>query len=150
MLLPGCAVRGLAFVEDTRIDIVRPKDRSEVRLPVTLRWTVEDFAVGAGRGSFAVLVDRAPPRPGKTLAWLFRGDVGCKGAAAARCGAPEFLADRSIFTTTDTSLTLNRVPRLAGNESQRQLHEATLVLLDGAGRRVGESAWSVQFEVEDD
>ena len=96
-----------------------------------------------------MLVDRAPPRPGQTLGWLFRGDVGCKGAAAARCGSPQFLADRSIFTTTETSVTLNQVPRLAGNEAQRQLHEATVVLLDAEGRRIGESAWSVQFEVEE-
>ena len=148
LLSPGCAVRGLEFVEDTRVDIVAPKDRAEVRLPVTLRWTVEDFEVGPGQGSFGVLVDRAPPRPGKTLAWLFRGDVGCKGAGAALCASPRVLADRAIFATTETSLTLEQVPRLAGNEAQRQLHEATVVLLDRHGRRIGESAWSVQFELE--
>ena len=148
LLLPGCAVRGLEFIEDTRVDIVQPKDRAKVRLPVTVRWTAEDFAVGPGQGSFAVLVDRAPPPSGKTLSWLFRRDVGCRGAGAERCASSQFLEDRSIFTTTERSVTIAQVPRLAGSQAGRQMHEATVVLLDHAGRRIGESAWSVLFEVE--
>lgn len=147
LLLPGCALQGLSFVEDTRVDIVRPQDRSEIRLPVTIAWTVEDFAVGPGRGSFAVLVDRSPPRPGETLSWLFRGDAACKRGARL-CASDGYLADRAIFRTTRTSVTLQQVPRLAGSEAGRTLHEATVILLDEDGRRIGESAWSVQFEVE--
>ena len=148
LLLPGCAVNGLAFVEDTRVDIVRPEDRSEVALPVTIDWTVEDFDVGRGRGAFGVLIDRAPPRPGRTLAWLFRGDVACKGANAQLCSSRRFLEERAIYTTTETSLRVPQVRRLAGNDAGRVLHEATVILLDRQGRRIGESAWTVQFEVE--
>lgn len=148
LLLPGCAVNGLSFVEDTRVDIVRPADRSEVRLPVTIEWTAEDIDVGPGRGGFGVLVDRAPPPPDKPLQWLFRDDLGCKGAGARLCASDGYLGDRAIFRTTGTRVTLQQVPRLVGSSAGRVLHEATIVLLDAEGDRIGESAWTVQFEVE--
>ena len=147
--LPACGVGGLSFVQDERVDIVGPKDRSEVRLPVTVDWTVEDFAVGRGAGSFGVFVDRAPQPSGKTLAWLFRGDPGCKGTGATLCRTPAFLAQRSVHRTTRTAFTVDQVARLSGSQAGRELHEVTVVLLDAEGKRVGEGAWSVQFEVED-
>jgi hypothetical protein len=146
---PACGVSGLSFVQDDRVDIIRPEDRSEVRLPVSVRWTVEDFEVGPGQGSFGVFVDRAPPPSGKTLAWLFRGDSGCKGSAARVCATPEFLGQRNVFETTRTAFTVEQVNQLTGSQAGRQLHEVTVVLLDRSGRRVGEGAWSVQFEVQD-
>jgi hypothetical protein len=148
--LPACGVSGLSFVQDDRVDIVGPDDRSEVRLPVTVRWTVEGFDVGPDGGSFGVFVDRSPQPSGRTLGWLFRGDSSCKGAGARLCDSTEFLEQRNVFRTTRTSLTLEQVPRLTGADAGRVLHEVTVVLLDGDGRRAGEGAWSVQFEVEDE
>ena len=150
LVLPACGFSGLAFVQDERVDIVRPEDRDEVRLPLRVTWTVEDFAVGPGKGSFGVLVDRTPPRPGKTLSWLFRGDAACKGSSASLCAQPAFLAQRNVFQTTARSHTIEQVARLAGTQAGRQFHEVTIVLLDEAGRRVGEGAWSAQFEVRDE
>lgn len=147
-LAPACGVDGLAFKEDTRVEVVRPGDRDEVRLPLTIDWTVEEFEVGRGQGSFGLVLDQAPPRPGKTLAWLYRGDRSCRGdTGEALCETAEFLASRRVYTTTETKFTLDRVPRLSGDDRRRQFHEVTLILLDAAGRRVGEGAWSVQFEV---
>jgi len=148
VLLPACGFHGLSFVQDERVDIVRPHDRGKVSLPVRVRWTSKDFPVGAGKGSFGVLVDRTPQRPGKTLSWIFRGDDACKGSSAALCAQPQFLAQRNVFQTTDKAFTIDQVARLTGSESGRQFHEVTIVLLDAAGRRVGEGAWSAQFEVE--
>ena len=147
-LLPACGVNGLSFKADTRVDIVRPGDRDEVRLPLTVEWTVRDFAVGPGKGSFGVLLDQEPPRPGKTLSWLFRGDRSCKGETGeALCKTREFLEQRKAYQTTETSFTIDLVPKLAGNDRRRQFHEFTIVLLDRDGTRVGEGAWSVQFQV---
>jgi hypothetical protein len=147
-LLSACGVNGLSFVADERVDITRPGDRDEIRLPVTVEWTVKDFAVGAGEGSFGVFLDREPQRPGKTLAWLFRGEDTCRGASGNElCATADFLASRRVFETTETSLTFEQVPQLSGNERRRQFHEVTVVLLDDDGRRVGEGAWSVQFEL---
>jgi hypothetical protein len=146
----ACGTHGLSFVSDERVDIVSPADRSKLDAPVTVRWTAKDVAIGSGRGTFAVLVDRIPPRSGKTLAWLFKGDSTCKGPAGrALCETPAFLAERGVYTTTDTSFTVDRVARLSGNQRRRQFHEATVVLLDRAGRRTGEGAWSVQFELRE-
>jgi hypothetical protein len=94
------------------------------------------------------LVDRAPQPSGRTLASLVRGDAGCKGPGAATCATPEFLAQQNIFHTTDTSFTVEQVPRLAGGDAGPQLHDVTIVLLDANGQRVGEGAWSVQFQVK--
>ena len=148
-LSSACGVNGLSFVVDERVDITRPGDRDEARLPVTVEWTVKDFAVGPGRGSFGVFLDREPPRSGKTLPWLFRGEDSCRGATGAElCATADFLASRRAYRTSDTHLTFEQIPRLSGSDRRRQFHEVTVVLLDDDGRRMGEGAWSVQFELE--
>jgi len=151
LVLAGCGVHGLSFVQDERIDIVGPRDRAVVKLPVDIRWTVKDFSAGPGAGSFGVFIDRAPQRPGKSLAWIFRGDESCKGPTGkAACAQPEFLAQRNVFQTSDTHFTVELVSKLTGSDRRRQFHEATIVLLDEDGLRVGEGAWSVHFEVKDE
>jgi hypothetical protein len=140
----GCGTQGLSFVQDKRVDITTPRERSKVALPVTVAWTAKDV-----HGSFAVLVDQAPPRPGKTLPWLFRGMDSCRGETGRQlCATQAFLAGRNVFRTTDTHFSVDHVNRFTGNDRRRQFHEVTVVLLDAQGRRVGEGAWSVQFEVE--
>jgi hypothetical protein len=142
-------VNDLSFVQDDRVDIVAPKERAEVALPVQIRWTVEDFAVGPGQGSFGVLVDREPPRPGKTLLSLFSNSEECRGQGGAQnCSGPDFLATRGAFQTTETAVTIDRLPD-TGDDGRREFHEVTVVLLDEDGRRVGESGWTVQFEVKE-
>jgi hypothetical protein len=149
LALSGCGVSGLSFAQDKRLDILRPNDRSKVSLPLRVEWTVRDFAVGPGEGAFGVFVDRSPQPSGKALGWIFRGDRSCKGTGAALCSRPEFLAQHNVFSTTDRSFTVEQVSRLVGNETNRN-HEVTLVLLNAAGVRVGEGAWSVQFKVKGD
>ena len=132
------------------MDIIAPDDRSKVDLPVTVRWTVEDFAVGDGEGSFAVAVDATPPRSGQSLPDMFRKSTTCRGEAGRRlCASPEYLAQRGLYRTTDTAFTIQRVAKLSGNDRRREFHEITVVLLDRDGRRAGEGAWSVQFSVKD-
>ena len=144
----ACGVSGLSFKTDDRVDIVRPDARAKVRLPTTVTWTVKDFAVGPGQGSFGVFLDRSPQRSGKTLAWLFRGDKSCKGTEGrALCQTTDFLAQRGVYRTDATQFTVEQVQKLSGNERSRQFHELTVILLDRDGNRVGEGAWSVQFEV---
>ena len=145
--LPACGIHGLSFVQDDRVDIVAPAERKKVPLPVHVDWTVKNFETGAGRGSFGVFVDREPPPSGRKLDWLFRGDPACKGTGKALCAKPEFLAQRNVFSTTKTAFTVDNVARLSSSQGRRQFHEVTVVLLDGEGKRIGEGAWSVQFEV---
>lgn len=146
LLSSGCGVSGLSFRQDDRLSFVSPGDRDEVTLPVTVRWDVEDFEVGDGRGSFAVFVDRAPQPPGRTLAWLARDDDTCR--ADDGCPGVEWYSQRDIFPTTDTELVIDRLP--ARTDDRREFHEVTVVLLDEEGRRVGETGWTLEFQVTRD
>jgi hypothetical protein len=152
LLLPGCGVSGLNFVQDDRVTITQPPDRARVRLPLTVRWTVEDFRVTGRTGAkaddagyFGVLVDRPPPPPGETLEWLLRDDKVCE--ADPSCPSESYLASRDIYATTDTSLVIEEVAERPPGFSGPDLREVTVVLLDPEGRRIGESAFSVEFEL---
>lgn len=134
----------LAFVRDERVDIVAPKERAKTSLPVTIRWTAKRLPAG----SFGVIVDQAPPRPGKTLAQLFSGSDFCKGPGGKElCASDAFLNERGAYVTKKTSLRLARLPEKS-DDGRREFHEVTIILLDVQGRRVGESGWTVQFELK--
>ena len=151
----GCGVSGLNFSDDKRVSFVAPGDRAKVRLPVTIRWTVRDFDVtgadGAARrdaGSFGVYVDRTPQPPGEKQTWLVRNDQMCKNDPSL-CGNKDFLAQRDVHTTTRTSFVIERLPLPFGDaKRRREFHEVTIVLLNGRGERIGESAFVRQFEVD--
>lgn len=150
--LAGCVPQGLAFRVDDRLTFRSPTDRSTVRLPVTLDWDVEDFQVtGPGgqpredAGYFAVFVDGTPVPPGKSLRWVARDDRRCR--ADDGCPDATYLADRGIYPTSETRLVLEQLPR--GDDGDvRERHRATVVLLDASGRRIGESAFEIAFDVE--
>jgi hypothetical protein len=136
----ACSTSGLAFRVDDRLDFLEPADRAEVTLPLTVAWEFERFDVEDGR--FAVFVDRPPPPPGRTIRSLLGDDEEC--AAAQTCDDPDRLAQRGIYVTSGTDVTIERVD---SDVDGRDFHEATVVLLDGAGRRIGESAFTVDFRI---
>lgn len=149
LLVTGCDVSSMAFVEDKRVRIEQPTDRSIVTIPVTLRWEVDGFEI-TGRdaqkrpdaGYFAVFVDRQPIPPGKTLEWYARQDESCGDNP---CGTVEDLAQ--IFTSDKASLKLTQLPAIRERGDLEQ-HEVVIVLMDGTGARIGESAFRVQFNFE--
>lgn len=154
LLLSGCVSQDLAFRVDKRLTIDAPEARSEVTLPVTVRWHVRDFHVvepgaaasGDGRsGYFAVFVDSAPQPPGRPLAWLARKDHTCR--AVDGCPDAQYLAARDIYSTSDTQITFQQLPR-PSDEHRKERHSVTIVLLDPQGRRIGESAFHVEFTVK--
>jgi hypothetical protein len=142
ILLAGCATSGLSLVKDERVTIVAPKDRVKVRLPVTVEWTVTKYG-----GPFGVFVDLAPQPPGKPLSWIAHDDRSCR--AVSGCPDTAYLADRGVFTTRNTRFVVSQVRNFSAGERQRrrEFHEVTIVLLDAGGRRLGESAFSVEFQV---
>ena len=157
VLASGCGVSGLNFKDDKRLSFVTPGDRAEVRLPVTIEWTVSDFDVtgpdGSARrdaGSFGVYIDRTPQPPGEKQEWLVRNDQMCKNDPSV-CSNTDFLAQRDVHTTTETSFMIERLPLPSGNaQRRREFHDVTIVLLNGRGERIGESAFVRQFEVDRD
>lgn len=149
-LLQGCGFHNLAFTTDTRLHFTAPRSRSLVALPITLSWTMKDFSVvpagtppaSSRAGYFAVFLDRAPMKPGQTVAVI--ADRDCRSTPG--CVNATYLAARGVYTTDTDSLTLRELAQLNSYQSV-QLHEATVVLVDGSGRRIGESAWYVDFRV---
>lgn len=150
--LTACVPQGLAFRVDERLTFVEPEDRSTVSLPITIDWDIRDFEItGPGgdpredAGYFAVFLDRTPMPPGKPLRWLVRDDRSCREDDG--CPDEAYLAERGVYTTTETELTLEQVP-LTNDDDRRERHRATIVLLDASGTRIGESAFEVAFDVD--
>lgn len=151
--LAGCAgYSELAYRQDHRLEFTSPRPYELVELPVTLSWTMNDFRIvepgtrapERSTGYFAIFVDTTPVKPGHTLRDITDSDYACD--RADDCPDAQYLADRGVYTTTSTSMELDVVPELPSSETE-QLHEATVVLLDSAGRRIGESAWRIPFKL---
>lgn len=152
--LAGCAdYSALQFRQDHRLTFTAPESRELVETPLKVSWTIEDFQVvkpGSGEpsenaGYFAVFVDQAPVEPRATLDEVAEDDPDC--VKDPKCPDRTYLADRGVYTTTDSELTLELIPAL-GSKEDVQLHEVTVVLLDSSGRRIGEVAWYQQFKMK--
>ncbi len=151
--LTACVPQGLAFRADQRLTFVLPEDRSTVSLPVTIDWDIRDFAVvdpgqpaAEGEGYFAVFVDRAPVPPGESLSWIARDDDDCR--AADGCPDEEYLNTRGVYATTETKLVFEQLPRTTDLEGRKERHRAVVVLLDAGGKRIGESAFEIAFDLD--
>lgn len=139
--LSGCSdYTALAYHQDRSLHFTAPPARTLVKVPFTLRW--EQPASPAT--SYAVFIDRAPVRPGHSLRDVAGKDEACKKNPA--CPDAQYLADRGVYVTTDSELTLTSVAPLTSQESI-QLHDAVVVMLDARGRRIGESGWRLEFKL---
>lgn len=142
----------LAFTQDRRLTFISPVSRELVQLPLTLRWTMDDFRIVKPRseapaesaGYFAIFVDTPPIKPGQTLNDIAEDDTAC--SQDPKCPDRQYLTDRGIYQTTKTAFTLTLVPPLPTADDV-QLHDVTVVLLDSAGHRIGESAWHTEFKL---
>jgi hypothetical protein len=149
-LAPACIPEGLAFVQSDKVEITEPDYREKITLPLTISWDVKDFEVTgpngesrADAGYFAVFfAPQTPVPPGKTLDYVAKDDFVCQNTEG--CPDDVYFADRGIYETTETSLTVKRLPDLDAFEGH-ETHEVTVILLDGTGRRIGEHAWFTQF-----
>ena len=146
-LLASSCSSELAFRQDNRLEITSPPSQSHVTFPVTVSWTVDGFRITGPDGSsdpsagyFGVFVDRAPVPPGKTVNWIVRDDTRCQRTPG--CPDATYLADRHVFTTQETSIRFEQLPD-QGAYQGHEVHDVTIVLLDGSGHRIGESAWYV-------
>ena len=146
--LTGC-ISGLQFRADHRLHFTTPHSRSRVREPVTVSWRMSGFTVSGadGRhddwaGYFAVFVDQPPMPMGKSLRWVARGDKEC--IRTPGCPSLAYLQARDVFTTTQTTVTIPVLPASFVKHG-RDDHYVVVVLVDGAGRRIGEVSWYLQF-----
>jgi hypothetical protein len=140
-MLSGCAVDGLAFVRDDRLDIRSPASDATVRLPFEVRWTAPGV-----EATYLVLFDRTPMRPNQTLRSLVPSTDPCR----TRPGCPdkEWLTDKNMYLTSDTSIRVEDLPEERTTNRAKDRHELTIVLLDSRGRRIGESVFIRDFIVD--
>lgn len=122
-LTSGCG-SNLQFVQDHRLHITAPRSLATVSEPVTVSWTAGDLGPTPVR--YGVYVDRSPVRAGQLVT----------------DSAP------NSYTTSVRSISLSQLPNVAGYGKTR-IHEVTVVLVDASGRRVGESAWYIDFRLRE-
>jgi hypothetical protein len=138
-LLSSC---DLTFSASHEVAVVSPTQEQLVSLPVVFRWS----STARADRYFAVFVDRAPIAPGQSL--LAVASPACRRTPG--CFDVAYLAQHDVFVTSSHTLKLDQVPSPSTALLTTQapgVHQATIVVLDGEGRRVGESATTVEFRV---
>ena len=154
--LAGCGLthlQDLNFRVDDRLHFTSPEDRSTVARSFTVTWTMSDFTVAPlgsapptrDAGYFGVFVDRSPIKPGQTMKSVFSDDQACQ--RNPRCPTTKQLKDLGIYSTTGTTLRINQIGNVRGDRERLQHHSITVVLMDTAGHRIGESAWELDVRI---
>ena len=151
--LSGCSTEGLAFKQDKRVSFVSPRYREKVTSPVVVDWELNDFELGTPTDEgtptqFGVYVDIDPQPPDEPLAYFARDDEACLRSKS--CPDEKYLQRMGVHVTDDTEMAFNNLPPAPGVDVEGgdpDVHEVTLVFLDTDGRRVGESAWAIIFEI---
>jgi hypothetical protein len=128
----GCS--GLEFEQDHRLSFAAPASDQLTHLPVTISWTM----AAPGDYHFGVFVDRQAIKVGRNI-----DSVLPDGTRPTR----SLLADANVYETDQDDVTLRIVPDLDNDRASRQRHAVTIVLLDAAGNRINESAWTRSFDL---
>lgn len=134
-----CGCSGLEFSQDRRLTFDSPASDKLTHLPVTLSWSMQDFrTTGSNPGQFAIFIDQQPVKVGHNV-----DSVLPDGTRAT----PTLLANSNVYVTSADRLRLTVVPALGNDTASRQRHTATIVLINAAGNRINESAWSRSFDL---
>ena len=149
--IAACDTSNYAFTIDKTIEIVAPPARTEVPLPVAIRWR-DDEPPDNGRVDpqdpeaeyYAVFLDRTPLGPGERLSSLVEEADEC--ATTKGCPSAEQLGDMQVFLTAEPSVTLEFVAdlRTTTRGDTKDVHEVTVVRMRG-DERSGEAAFLQTF-----
>lgn len=152
LVLTSCGITRtdspISFSADHRLSFDAPDQEADVELPLRLEWDVDDFPLRDGN-RFAVFIDKPPVGPKRTvrLQVCTEGEKLPPQLGSTRKACKD---DRTrIYLADDTSLTIPCFePRFDAPKRQRNAHTATVVLVDGSDRRVGQAATRVRFHVD--
>ncbi len=150
--LVACDTSGYAFKVDETIEIVEPAARSEIDLPLLVRWTDEkpparlrvDVA-DPDAEYYAVFIDRAPMGPGDRLESLLQRGTTC--LPRQQCPTTQQLTDLNVHLVAEPALLLDFVADRRVADDSRDTHEVIIVRMRG-DRRVGEAAFLQTFFVK--
>jgi len=142
MAASGCSSQAMLFIKDTRVHIVQPTENSRHSLPLHLQWTGNNVA-GA---RYALFFDSPPVRPGQSLLSLVDKQDPCR--ADNSCLGSSSLTDKYVFVTKATHLDVDLLPDRRKSHSSLDDHLLTIVMVDGAGRRIGEAAYLRTFTLD--
>ena len=147
----GCDTSQYAFRVDESISFEAPKARSDVELPVTIRWTddkppadIRAEPSDPDASYYAVFVDRSPIGPGASLKSQAEDPEVCE--TDPKCPDEVFLNERGIFLTAEPVLQLEFLADGRPNDREKDTHEVIIVRMKGT-ERVGEAAWNQTFYV---
>ena len=152
-MVTGCDTSNYAFKVDNSIKITQPKARTEVTVPVTIRWTDAKSVAGMRvdpkdptASYYAVFLDAAPMGPGRRLASLVEHSDRCK--LSAGCPTTNQLSDAGVHLTAAPSAVLEFVAdrRPSSHGDTKDTHDVTIVRMLG-DKRVGETAFRQTFFV---
>lgn len=124
-LASGC-LENRQFYATEELKIITPVENDFAEAPLTVTW------VGTPDGTkrWAVFLDRAPIRPGKSVDDLENDERG------------------NLWITDDSSLLIDAIaPRSTSVASRKGRHRIAVVALDGNGKRIGEHVSSVELTV---
>ena len=142
----GCASQPL-WRTDRHVSIVTPQPLQLVSAPMTLSWRTHDLP--SSSREFAVFIDRQPIRPGQSLRAIASHDQSCLHTPG--CPNAAYLRARNVFLTGATSVSIPYFADVSGIAARDRpsVHQATVILIDASGHRVGEYVYTVQFRVAD-
>ena len=139
----------ISFRADRRLDITSPAPESTVDVPVRITWDVDDFDTSADGNHFAVYVDRVPLGPNDILRRRVCSEGERRPVALGEVRRPCRDDAETIVETTSTSVVLECMQPRRGSDRQRHRHTVSVVLLDGAGNRVGHAVSTVTFRLDE-
>jgi hypothetical protein len=152
-LLSSAACANQQFTADHRIHFTSPKAGAKTTTPVHVTWTYHGFTPtgfdgqrNKTEGQFALFLDTSPIKAGQRLTKIIKKDAACLGKEKT-CLDANALSDHYVFLSTGTSMEFDTLPHVSAS-GKTETHELILVLVDGQGYRIGESAWHVTFRVK--
>ncbi|MEA3020525.1 MAG: hypothetical protein QOI47_2049 [Actinomycetota bacterium] len=140
-LVGGCAYNGLQFVRDDRLQIVGPRENERVRIPFTVDWKLKGYT-----GRVGVFFDRAPMATKKGLLSLVGRNDPCR--RRSDCPDTTWLSQHGVYVVDRAPLRVDFLEDLRASHNVADRHTMSIVLLDGANRRVGEATFVREFIVD--
>ena len=152
LVLTGCGITRIdapiSFQADRRLSIESPEPEEKVGLPLTVRWSADDVDTSDGT-HFALFVDRPPPPPDREIRLQVCTEREKLPPQLGELRGPCEDDRTEIRFADEPSYRFDCFePRFSAPKRRRHVHTVTVVLVDADGRRLGQAADTVKFEVE--